>query len=527
MAIGRHGAALHQVQVLYALGTVGGLTDGELLGRFRDRCGQAAERAFDTLIERHGPMVLRVCRTVLRDEHDAQDAFQATFLILVRRAGAIRDRDSVGSWLYGVALRVAECARGTAARRRAHERRAATLAMNRLTVAEGEPDLVPLIHKEIGRLPERFRVVVVLCYLEGLACEEAATQLGWPIGTVKSRLSRARERLRKRLTKRGLAPSVQLPDTRDIRQALPSGLLWTLEGVNSPFASVRGLPQYATSTSVTALAEMVLKTMFVNSLRAVAAVLVTVVVVAGGVVSVQNRLRDGTSPPQVERSQAGESFSESPYARAEEGTRPPLILSGIVDGGAKRSDRLDEGDSRPAVATTEFFSAKAQAGSFSYVIDRSGSMIASRAFEVIKLELRDSFGKLTPDARFSVIFYNLHTTILVDTDGHPGLMAATEANKAKVRTQLDTVVPDGGTDHLQAIRTALAERPEVIFFVTDADLMTDDDVATITAEAVETRIYVVEFGKGDYRSGSVPLRKLAAKTRGTYRYIDSKKLPKP
>ncbi|MCL2396274.1 MAG: sigma-70 family RNA polymerase sigma factor, partial [Acidimicrobiaceae bacterium] len=123
------GAALRDVRALFDSGTTVGLSDGELLGQFVDRTGHdrrdADGPAFAALVERHGPMVLRVCRSVLRDEHDAEDAFQATFLVLVRHAGTVRRRESVGSWLFGVATRVARCARSEAARRRRHERRRA------------------------------------------------------------------------------------------------------------------------------------------------------------------------------------------------------------------------------------------------------------------------------------------------------------------------------------------------------------------------------------------------------------------
>jgi hypothetical protein len=125
VAVGRQGSVGRHLRTLFDVGAVGGLTDGELLSRFASGGGEAAELAFAALVERHGPMVLRVCRSILRDDHAAEDALQATFLILVRRAGSVRKRDSIGSWLHGVALRVAGCARRSAARRRVHERRAA------------------------------------------------------------------------------------------------------------------------------------------------------------------------------------------------------------------------------------------------------------------------------------------------------------------------------------------------------------------------------------------------------------------
>ena len=156
-------------------------------------------------------MVLRVCRGVLGDPHEAEDAFQATFLVLLRQAGAIRKRESVGPWLHGVAHRVASCARSAAARRRAHERRWSDRRREATPHAASDPhdlDLPATIHAELGRLPERYRAPIVLCDLEDHSLDEAARQLGWPLGTIKSRLNRGRQQLRDRLVRRGVAPGV-------------------------------------------------------------------------------------------------------------------------------------------------------------------------------------------------------------------------------------------------------------------------------------------------------------------------------
>ena len=184
---------LKQIETLFHTGTAGGLTDGQLLERFVQRRDEAAEAAFAALVDRHGAMVLRVCRQVLGDEHDAQDASQATFLVLARRAGSIGRRESVASWLHGVALRVAARARLAGARRRARERRggeimAAGSCDRRRRGAGGTTRAGHLLHDELGRLPQSFREPLVLCYLEGLTQEQAAAQLRCPLGTVQSRL---------------------------------------------------------------------------------------------------------------------------------------------------------------------------------------------------------------------------------------------------------------------------------------------------------------------------------------------------
>ena len=185
----RRGGFFQDIRTLFDTGTTDGLTDGELLRQFADRRAEddTGGPAFAALVGRHGPMVLRVCRSILRDEDDARDAFQATFLVLVRRADAVRRRESAGSWLHGVALRVAAHARAGLARRRRHERCAGELAAkaDRSGAGRVSPELAAVLHEELGRLPERYRAALVLCYLEGHTCESAARRLGWPVGTVQ------------------------------------------------------------------------------------------------------------------------------------------------------------------------------------------------------------------------------------------------------------------------------------------------------------------------------------------------------
>src|SRR5262249_2717395 len=149
-----------------------------------------------------------------------------------------------------------------------------------------------------------------------------------------------------------------------------------------------------------------------------------------------------------------------------------------------------------------------------------GSMANRDALGVAKRELLASLSQLPPDALFSVIFYNLQPTVFADSQSREGLMPATTENKARVRTKLATIGPEGGTDHMKALRAALALRPEVIFFLTDAELMSKEDVEDIRAESGHTRIQVVEFGIGPDLGKNVPLRTLAKATGGTYRYYD-------
>ncbi|QEH32018.1 ECF RNA polymerase sigma factor SigE [Aquisphaera giovannonii] len=197
---------MKHIRSLFHAGTAAGLSDGQLLERFAESRGEAAELAFATLVERHGPMVLRVCRGIVRDDHEAEDAFQATFLMLARKGRSLWVEDSLGPWLHRVACRVAIAALHATGRRRAAQRRAAECARD---CARGHmpDDRGRAIHEEIDRLPARYRMPIVLCDVEERSYEDAARHMGCPIGTIKSRLARGRERLRDRLTRRGLAPS--------------------------------------------------------------------------------------------------------------------------------------------------------------------------------------------------------------------------------------------------------------------------------------------------------------------------------
>jgi RNA polymerase sigma factor (sigma-70 family) len=187
--------------------SVGTPDDEELLDRVLGCDPETYEEAFRTLISRHGPMVLGVCRQILGQEHDAEDVFQATFLVLARGAASIRDKRALGGWLHGVAYRLAVRVKTGAARRRVREKEAAKMLNEEDQSERAWGDLRPVLHEEVNRLPEAYRNAVVLCYLEGRTNEEAAALLRCPIGTVKGRLSRARVLLHSRLTRRGVALS--------------------------------------------------------------------------------------------------------------------------------------------------------------------------------------------------------------------------------------------------------------------------------------------------------------------------------
>jgi RNA polymerase sigma factor (sigma-70 family) len=178
--------------------------DGQLLQRY---VAARDERAFEALVERYGTLVLGVCQRVLQHSQDAEDAFQATFLVLARRAATLDGRGPLGNWLYAVAYRTAVKVRQSAARRRARELQVINMATVPANDEKDWSDLRPLLDRELNQLPEKYRAPLVLCYLEGKTQEQAAHELGWPTGSMSRRMNRARDLLQKRLARRGIALS--------------------------------------------------------------------------------------------------------------------------------------------------------------------------------------------------------------------------------------------------------------------------------------------------------------------------------
>ena len=198
---------LRHLNTLFHCGAAGQLSDAELLERFVAGRDEAAEAAFAALVERHGVMVLGVCRRVLGNRDEAEDAFQATFLVLARKAAAIARREQLASWLHGVARRAALDARARATRRKAREKRLGAMLPVEPPDQTMASELRTILDEELARLPERHRAAIVLCELEGLSRREAALRLAISEGTLSSRLARAKSHLRERLTRRGFALS--------------------------------------------------------------------------------------------------------------------------------------------------------------------------------------------------------------------------------------------------------------------------------------------------------------------------------
>jgi TIGR03009 family protein len=227
-------ALMGHIRGLVGAGDTGNVTDRDLLGRFARR---RDEPAFGALVRRHGPMVLATCRRVLRHEHDAEDTFQAVFLVLARKAGAIRWRRSVSAWLHEVAVRLARKAKAQAARRRDRESRPECARATELGDDITWRDLRPVLDEELHRLPEKYRAPLLLCCFEGKTRDEAARQLGWSLGAVKGRLERGRDLLRLRLTRRGIGLSAAM-----------FGILLSSEGATAQVSSLLLLKTLKTAT---------------------------------------------------------------------------------------------------------------------------------------------------------------------------------------------------------------------------------------------------------------------------------------
>jgi RNA polymerase sigma factor (sigma-70 family) len=298
------GTSLRILGGLFDLGAASNASDGQLLEHFATGPAATAEAAFAALLERHGPMVLRVCRAILRDEHSAMDAFQATFLVLIRKSRSLWVRESLGPWLHRVAARAA----GRVKRDRARQRRLALHVIKRAP-AQTETAVPPshrdeltlVLHEELDRLPDPFRITVLLCDLEGRTCEEAARLLACPVGTVASRLARGRRRLRARLARRGIAPvgsALAAAFPRETAGAtLPAALRESTIRVVLGYAATR-TALGASSSSIVSLATAISWSLFMNQVRSLAILLVCAGCIAPVSITAFRALASSPTPSQ-------------------------------------------------------------------------------------------------------------------------------------------------------------------------------------------------------------------------------------
>jgi RNA polymerase sigma factor (sigma-70 family) len=281
-----------------------GLTDGQLLESFLSRRDAAA---MEVLVRRHGPMVWGLCRRILQNHHDAEDAFQATFLVLVRRAASIASRELLGNWLYGVAHRTALKARAMVAKRKGRERQVTDMPEPAKTELLWD-DLEPLLDQELTRLPETYRVVIVLCDLQGKTRHEVDGQLGLPEGTVASRLARARAMLAKRLTQRGVtlssgALAAVLSQKAASACVPPSVVSATIQAVIAVVSGQAVASSGVISAKVAMLTEGAIKAMWAARLKGAVAVMLALVFTTTGemVVTGVTTGPDAVSPSVADR----------------------------------------------------------------------------------------------------------------------------------------------------------------------------------------------------------------------------------
>jgi RNA polymerase sigma factor (sigma-70 family) len=292
-----------------------GGTDGQLLTTFIE---QKDEAAFEALVRRHGPMVFGVCRRVVGNHHDAEDAFQATFLVLARKAPSVRPRERVANWLHGVALRTALKAKATTAKRRGREKQVTAMPEPEAATQDRRHDLLPLLDRELKGLPENYRLPILLCDIEGKTIKEATRQLGWPQGTVTGRLARGRKLLAKRLASRGVvlsAGSLVAVLTKNVAAAaVASSLMSSTVKAACMMAAGQATVAGLVPAKVAALMEGVLNTMFMTKLKSMMAVSLAMAVMLGigagllgygtaaGQQSAGKKAEAGAPPKEVARS---------------------------------------------------------------------------------------------------------------------------------------------------------------------------------------------------------------------------------
>lgn len=319
-------AVLRYLQRAAGLPAVDEASDGQLLERF---VNEQDPVAFEMLMQRHGRLVWGVCQRLLPDKNDAEDAFQAAFLVLIRKAGSLGKPESLGSWLYGVAYRVAfNLLREKAkqARRQGGKGQVEDMPQPEAATDSAWRELRPVLDAELNRLPDKYRAPLILCYLEGKTNEQAAQELGWPIGSISKRLSRGRELLRDRLTSRGVwlsaaalalllaeksaaaaAPVAVLEQTLTVAQVLLHNGNTTVAGLTSP--------------QVAALTEGVIRTMFLNKLTSLALVLTLFAAAAGSALTAQQLLVPTVLAPasaQVSAEQPAAALTAEEFARLQQ-----------------------------------------------------------------------------------------------------------------------------------------------------------------------------------------------------------------
>ena len=333
--------ASRDLRALFDVGVLTERSDAALLNRFVERRESAI---FEAIIRRHGPMVWGVCRRVLRDDHDAEDAFQAAFLVLARKAAQVMPREKLGNWLYGVAFQTAIKARAMRMKRRTRESQVSTMPEREGAREDIRDDLTELLDHELVQLPQKYRIPIVLCELQGKSLNEASAELGWPVGTVSSRLSRAKSMLATRLARRGVSLAVGsfawLLAQESAFSSMPPRLIGSTARAASLIAGRVAVTAGLVSAEVATLTGEVLKVMLLSKLKIATAVLLSVSILALGGTGLAYRVQ------AVESSQKNELEARH---RREESRAPATRREAEGREGARKIQVR----SRPSSAPTE------------------------------------------------------------------------------------------------------------------------------------------------------------------------------
>jgi len=445
MATHRLSSVLHSLLHRVAPAASGEVSDAELLQRFvrtRD------EAAFELLLWRHGPVVLSLCQRLLRNEQDAEDAFQATFLILVRKARSIGKREALASWLYKVAYRVACRARPRVPIACGHP-----IALERYGAADTPDDVICRdlrlhLDDELARLPETYRRPLVLCYLEGKTHDEAARLLGWPKGTVATRLARGRERLRLRLGRRGWALSAaalaSILTERAVAGAVSAELIRATLGAAVAFATGATTLGVAVSTKSLALTEGVLRAMWYSKMKLAAGLTLTVLLAGAGIGIAVRQAWAGAGPDDPQAAQ----FDPAP-------------AQFVQFGGKKGASQTDVAELRREIATlrAELDAARAELNDLKVVLrlpaapPEQGPLYRGRPARVWLEQLKDADASFRIEAVKAVGALAQRQKSLI-----PALVAALKDRDYSVADWASQVLGDLGAEVVPALLEVVKDK---------------------------------------------------------------------
>jgi RNA polymerase sigma-70 factor (ECF subfamily) len=390
MANGSMSEFLHNLRRAALRRDEAGLSDGQLLDAYiRGR----EEAAFTALVRRHGPMVWGVCRRVLGDEGDAEDAFQAAFLVLVRKAASIAPREMVANFLYGVARQTAVKAKAMAVKRKAREKQVKDMPEPATPEQDGGRDLLPLLDQELSRLPDKYRSAIVLCDLEGKSYKEAARQLGCPEGTLSARLARGRVMLAKRLSRHGLAVSggilAMMLSKSAASAGVPASVVSSTIQAASLFAAGQAAATGAISVQVAALTEGVMKTMLLAKLKGVGVLLM--VAVLSGTAGLIYQTQAGEQAPKAKAAAAKQAKSEENIlqnAGFEEGDKAPAHWSqgAEIEGVQYIWDKQNGQKGKASLCLHKTAQRYFPIAQWYQVVDRKGDKAALRVAAQVKAE---------------------------------------------------------------------------------------------------------------------------------------------